>query len=261
MTTQKPSIVLIHGAWHTTAAYRTLLDMLEARGYPTVAPELPSGAAETPPDPPEADIRCAAEAIRTLVEAPPQEGTGAGSGNQVIVIAHSYGGTVATEAVAGLGLRERQDRGLLGGVRMVIYVAAFVLQEGAYLDMYAPIETVPWCEYQGNLKVFSPGRDIGAVFYPDLAPEERDKWLARCTKHPKVCSFYTPKTTSYDRVDVAYVFCERDEAFPLAGQKAMVQGLKERGVQFREATLDSGHFPMLSMPEALANLVVQFIQH
>ncbi|OAA68584.1 hypothetical protein SPI_00779 [Niveomyces insectorum RCEF 264] len=249
MTTEKPVILLVHGGWHTTAAYRAFLDLLETKGYTTVAPELPSGADQTPAEPTKADIRLIAETAQSLVD----------GGKEVVVVAHSYGGTVANEALSGLGIRQRQAKQLPGGVRSVVFVAAFVFEAGKNFESMAPIEVVPWCEYEGDLKIITPGFDAGPIFYPDLSKEDQQKWVASHRKHPKECSFYAPKRTSYHEVDVAYVYCEQDNAFPIVAQRAMVDEIKKSGVTFREVTLDSGHFPTLSMPDVLAEKVLEFI--
>lgn len=138
MAEQKPVIFLIHGAWHTTAPYRQLLDIFEAKGYTTAAPELPSGAEPMPADPPESDIRCCNKELQWLVD----------EGKEVVVVAHSYGGVVAPEAALGLGVRERSAKGLAGGVSRVVYLAAFMLEPGRTLEMNAPIDSVPWVEYR-----------------------------------------------------------------------------------------------------------------
>lgn len=97
------------------------------------------------------------------------------------------------------------------------------------------------------------------MFYPDLSKEEQRKWLSTLVKHPKECSFHSPKKTVYGEVDVAFVYCLQDQAFPHFAQQAMVNAIKETGVTFREITLDSGHFPMLSMPDVLADEIMGLI--
>lgn len=134
----KPTILLIHGAWHTLAAYEQLIAIFKSHGYPVVAPTLPSGADTTPPNPVAADISLFSSTAQSLID----------EGKEVVAVAHSYGGTIATEALSGKGVRERKGRGLPGGVRMIVFIAAFVLQEGRSLEMNAPIDIVPWAEYK-----------------------------------------------------------------------------------------------------------------
>ncbi|KAK5991190.1 putative hydrolase R7-like protein [Cladobotryum mycophilum] len=249
MPSQKPTFLLAHGAWHKPEAYRFLLRALESRGYPTAAPELPSGMDQTPADPPGADARCLRDAARDLI----------GDGKELVVIAHSYGGAVVAEAFNGMGVRERQAKGLTGGVRMIVRIAAFVLEQGKSFEDYVPVDSVPWTHYKGDMKVITPGFDIGKICYDDVPKEVQQKFSSSLTNHPKACSLYSPKEPRYNEIDQAYVYCEQDVAFPLIAQQFMVGNIKNQGVSFKEASLSSSHFPMLSMPEELADKIVEFL--
>jgi alpha-beta hydrolase superfamily lysophospholipase len=136
MPETKPTVLLVHGAWHTTEPYDQLLQLVRAKGYETVAPDLPSGADVSPADPPQADIEHIRRTAQTLID----------SGKFLIVVAHSYGGIVATEALCGMGLTERKRNGLAGGVQSVVYVAAFILSVGECLEAMAPTKVVPWLD-------------------------------------------------------------------------------------------------------------------
>lgn len=50
-------------------------------------------------------------------------------GEDVVLLMHSYGGVVGTNAIAGLARRERQVRNLRGGVGQLIYVASFMVAQ------------------------------------------------------------------------------------------------------------------------------------
>lgn len=112
----KPTILLVHGMWHTPAHYAPLTTALEEKGYTCVTPTLPSGDTPPPEDPPVADVHCIRSIAEGLID----------SGRDVVAIAHSYGGIVASEAFAGLGCRARTAEGKRGGVRMLIYVSGFM---------------------------------------------------------------------------------------------------------------------------------------
>ncbi|KAL7950100.1 Alpha/beta hydrolase fold-1 [Trichoderma barbatum] len=247
MAQDKPVILLAHGAWHSPIHYREFLDALEAAGYETVAPELVSSSDNPPPKPTEADIELIAGKARELAD----------QGREVVAVAHSYGGVVVTEALSGLGVRERKAKGLPGGVKRIVYVAAFILEKGKSLEDNGPVEVVKWPRYEGEFKTFNPGYDIGAIFYPDLPQEEQQKWLKTLKKHPKATSFYTPTNFAFTEIDTAFVYLEKDVAFPLFAQKTMVESIKEQGVNVQEETLPSGHFPSLSMPRELAQMVIK----
>jgi hypothetical protein len=100
--------------------------------------------------------------------------------------------------------------------------------------------------------------DIGAIFYPDIAKDEQHKWLKLLVKHPKAPSFYSPKNLSYTEIDTVFVYCEKDVAFPYIAQKAVIQAMKSQGLPIQEESLPSGHFPSLSMPNKLADVVLKY---
>jgi pimeloyl-ACP methyl ester carboxylesterase len=116
----KPTVLLIHGSWHSPAHLAPLRALLEARGYAVRCPALPSVGG-----PPHAALRedaaaVVAELARLLAR-----------GADVLVVAHSYGGAVASEAARPeLGKAARAARGLQGGVVHLLYLCAFVLPAG-----------------------------------------------------------------------------------------------------------------------------------
>ncbi|KAI1654338.1 catalytic protein [Daldinia decipiens] len=100
------TILLIQGSFQLPEVYRKLTKALEARGYPVIHPLLPSLAV-----------------LRRLVEE---------KSRTVLVLMHSYGGLVGSEAVLDeFGWNKRKDRGLTGGVIYLFFFAAFVLAEEA----------------------------------------------------------------------------------------------------------------------------------
>ena len=95
-------------------------NILEAEGYPTTCPALPS----VNPNPPTMDLCDDAKAIQVelcrLIE---------DDGRVVIVLMHSYGGVVGTEAVHRRFAKEyRESKGLAGGVTYLFYMSAFIVK-------------------------------------------------------------------------------------------------------------------------------------
>ncbi|KAJ2978963.1 hypothetical protein NQ176_g3525 [Zarea fungicola] len=247
--TQKPLILFVHGAWHTKAHYEDFINLLERKGYTVIVPDLPSSREPSPPNPPEADIKLFADTARHLAD----------KGNEIVVVSHSYGGLISTEAFTGLSLSNRRVHDLPGGIRTHICIAGFLLGPGMTLEAAAPLPSngLGWAFYEGEYKVLNHSHDIGAMFYPDLPKAEQEKWLKLLVKHPKASSFYEPKTFSYMEIETVFVSCEKDMAFPYAAQKTIVEGMQSNGVNIREESLPSGHFPNLSMPERLADIIVK----
>ena len=119
----KPTLVLIHGLWHTPNTYSKFTKSLRLAGYEVHVPRLPSMNEARPPN---TDLVTDTESIRGYVESLVD------AGRTVIAIMFSYGGQVGTNALYGLGLNSRIQRGegLSGGVSHFIYMCAFALPEG-----------------------------------------------------------------------------------------------------------------------------------
>lgn len=120
-----PTILLVHGAWHTPRAYEPLTRALEARNFKTICPLLPSCNPALPPTHSLAEDVSLIRSIATrLIE---------DEGQEVVAIAHSYGGVVVTDALAGLGWAQKSKEGKNGGVVNLVYLAAFIPRAGQSL--------------------------------------------------------------------------------------------------------------------------------
>lgn len=80
----KPTIILVHGAWHSPTHFGPLSKALKAHGYQVRTPELPSVIEKgtKPPD----DVRADAIAVRAAVQEVLD------SGSNALIVPHSYGG-------------------------------------------------------------------------------------------------------------------------------------------------------------------------
>lgn len=123
MITQKPTIVLIPGAWHRPKHYNLLLDKLSSSGYEVHAVTTKSVGAPEPLKNLDPDVAATSDVILPLAE----------QGKEILVIAHSYGGVVATESLGPLAKKKRESVSRTGGVIGIVYLAAHVLLEGQSL--------------------------------------------------------------------------------------------------------------------------------
>jgi pimeloyl-ACP methyl ester carboxylesterase len=96
---EKPTIVLVHGAWADATGWQELIPLLQQQGYPVVAVENPLTSFD-------GDVAT----TKRLIDA--QHGP-------VIAVGHSYGGAVITGAAAGNP-----------NVKALVYVAAFAPDAG-----------------------------------------------------------------------------------------------------------------------------------
>lgn len=122
----RPHILLLHGAHHQPAHFDTLVKLLESRGYETSAVHNPSTNhdADVTPESKSAqstledDAAFAGGRLKLLVE---------DQGKQVFIVAHSYGGAIASEIMSKeLSLKQRSASGQAGGVLGAFYMTRYV---------------------------------------------------------------------------------------------------------------------------------------
>ena len=117
----KPTIFFIHGAWHSPKHFQPIRELFESEGYPTECPCQPTFGAK-PPTSLDDDVKAIRSELNKLIEE---------QGKDVIVVMHSYGGVVGTEAVhESLGKKARESKGVSGGILQLLYMCAFVLPLG-----------------------------------------------------------------------------------------------------------------------------------
>lgn len=120
MSIAKPTLVLVHGAWHSVQCFDLLQRELQSRGWTTetpahVSPGDQSGTVHTADN-----ARIIRQTLQKLCD----------EGKTIVLVAHSYGGCTASCAVEGLSLRARRASGRAGGVVMFVYLSAFIIPAG-----------------------------------------------------------------------------------------------------------------------------------
>jgi hypothetical protein len=121
-TSQKPTVLFVHGSWHTPKHFQPVRDLFEAARYPTSCPPLPTMGG-LPPIGLMEDAQRIRDELEWLIETEHRE---------AIVVAHSAGGVVATQAVdAEFARGARAAKGLPGGVVHLVYMCALLLPPGA----------------------------------------------------------------------------------------------------------------------------------
>ncbi len=165
--------------------------------------------------------------------------------DQFIIVAHSIG------ACVGLKVAENFKRRLKGFIAIgsVIPVSgqSFVCTLPFPQRLLMPI----------ILSVFGtkpPHKSIEAELGNDLPPEKISEVVNRFTAESR--KLYTTKFT-YDRLDIKhlYIRLSNDQSIPLDLQDRMAKNLRADEIE----TIHSGHLPMLSCPDELANLLLNFV--
>ncbi|PWI20520.1 alpha/beta hydrolase [Streptomyces sp. Act143] len=224
---QAPHLLLVHGAWHRSWCWRDLQDLLTERGWTSHTVDLPSVVAEDAhgrlPGLMD-DARAVREAI-DAVEAP------------LVVVAHSYGGAPVTQAAVGAA-----------NVSHLVYVSAFALDVGESLMTCFGGEQPDLTTVEGVIPV---RENPGTTLYNDVPDDKRDAALARLLPQSAL-SFAEPVSrAAWHTVPSSYVLCDDDQSLPPSYQEPFA---RRTGAAYR---LPSGHTPLLSMPDKLADLLEQ----
>ncbi|ETS82753.1 hypothetical protein PFICI_04629 [Pestalotiopsis fici W106-1] len=236
MATERPVIVLIHGAWHPPHYYRKTIDLLRKQGYVVLAPPLPttglddSVAGKTYVD----DVKRVHEALLPHLDA----------GRQAVILCHSQGGIAGSACVEGQTVEDRKTRGLDGGIKAVVYLAAFALSNhGASLMGDIGGKCAPFFSPDPEDPPFHKLNEKAAnTFYNCLQPEEARQSLvdglvyqSKASQHAGAHFVATDVT-----VPKTYIVCSEDQAIPREAQIHMAQAT---GCEIVEITSD--HSPFL----------------
>ena len=116
-----PTILIVPGFWEGSAPFLHVASLLQAEGYPTEIATLPSTGTVSPGNPNMYDdIAAVRSTVIKLVE----------KGQHIVLVLHSAGGFIGSNAMEGLSLKARQEKELPGGVSKIVFVAGAVFPEG-----------------------------------------------------------------------------------------------------------------------------------
>ncbi len=235
-------MVLVHGAWHGAWCWDPVVEGLRAAGVTVDAIDLPGHGDDTSPltdlygD--AARVSAALDALAT-VEADP-----------VVLVGHSYGGAVITEA------------GLHPTVARLVYLAALNLDEGetmmgAALDdpRTAAIDHRGRPEFADVMTMLEDGsatvsaEGAIALFYNECPPAAAAAAARRLTPQPLSNMGQSPTRVAWRERPSTYVICARDNAVHPDLQRILADRCTDR------VEWDTDHSPFLADPD----LVVAFL--
>ncbi|TKA71137.1 hypothetical protein B0A55_08215 [Friedmanniomyces simplex] len=245
----KSTLVLIHGSWHCPDHFDLLIPCLSRHGYESVAVSLPS--TQSPEKPPKTladDTAAVREAVLDELS----------QGNNVVVVAHSYGGCPANNALKGLDRKSRTAAGHDTAVNAIVFICAIPLPiGGTFIGVLGgkPHPLHDLSKSKDFAEVGPPGP--GHYFYNDLPPESVQKYSAMI--RPQAWIAYEGQTSYAAFVDIPswYLYCEKDQALPPPAQRGIVQAAEAAGASMKTTSFESSHSPFLSMPEATAEFIVR----
>lgn len=234
----KPTLVLVHGSWHSPQHFGPIIQDLEAHRYKCVAVSLPS--TQTPDTPP-ATLTDDTNAVRTAVVSELD------SGNNVIVVAHSYGGAPANNALKDLSTDSRTASGHNTSVLAIAFLVAIPVPVGmTFLQMLGgkphPLHDLRTPDFAW---VGPPGPQH--YFYNDMDPSKAEKWAAmlRQQSWPAYCE--ETSYAAYMEIPCFYLRCTKDQAFPHEAQGVMLEAVEAAGGRMRQETIGESSFVSIRM--------------
>lgn len=273
-TCSERTILVIPGACSPAPLYYDLVSNIQSlSGIATVVHGLPSGN-RLPPQPPAGladDAVFIGSKIKELVDA----------GQDVVLVPHSYGGLVASEAAKGLTKQERLDAELPGGVISIVYLTCVVAEKGQSsgemcaplkLDWMIPLEEVshPFLtlEYiiililqQSDQFMYNTDAGIHRVF-SDM-PQDKALAAIRSMSASSVISFNEKVThEAFRDTPVSYIFCEKDAVLTPEWQMDRIEFLKNarHDGKVNVVRFDAGHCPNVSNPMGAARKVIEAME-
>ncbi|OTB09338.1 hypothetical protein M426DRAFT_17989 [Hypoxylon sp. CI-4A] len=250
-TSNKPTLLIISGGFHIPASYAKLSTALESAGYEVHIPRLTSCYQMRPPI---GDLTSDSILIRGYVESLVR------AGRTVVVIVHSYGGQVGTNALYGLELGKRSRQGLKGGVKTIIYMASYALTEGvAALDKakeFGNMDLVPLVFDIAEDKSAVPCDARASFVDPSLDDAEASMYLSTLVRSNGRCFFQPLEHAAWREFpSVAYIYTTADMMVPIHYQKNIVEGVEKNGVKVQTFEMNTGHCPCLTDAQGVVDIV------
>ncbi|WP_348534354.1 alpha/beta hydrolase [Kitasatospora sp. GP82] len=225
-------MVFVHGACVEDGAWwwHRMVEPLKARGLRSVAVELTSAGRG-----PVAELGDLDDDIRAVREVL------VGDDEPAIVVAHSYGGMVATGAAAGVP-----------AVRHLVYVTSVLPEPGETLGSLAGAGPGPWMAVSPDGTLTVRPEQAAEIFLHDCEdPEVVAGAVARLVPQSLRVLGQSPARAAWRDCPSTYAVCAEDRGTPPQWQR-------ERAARAdRVVELPTGHHPFLSHPGLLADLLAE----
>jgi len=231
----KPTVVLVHGAFADASGWSGVIDRLERRGYPVIAPANPLRGVS-------ADAAYLRSFLATI-------------DGPIVLVAHSYGGMVISNAATGNP-----------NVKALVYVAAYAPDAGDTIlalselgtdDMIGPATLTlrPFPAPDGsealegyiNLDVFHE------IFAADL-PRKQARAMALSQRPAALATLGEPSgPPAWKSIPSWYLVAGSDRAVGADVERAMAKRIGAKTVEVKGAS----HVVMISRPKKTTALILE----
>jgi pimeloyl-ACP methyl ester carboxylesterase len=217
-------IVLVHGAFADGSSWSKVIPILQAKGYRVTAVQIPLTSL--------ADDVATTQRALALQDGP------------VILVGHSWGGVVITEA------------GTNAKVAGLVYVAAFAPDLGETAGELGkaypppPALAAPIVDEKGFMSL--PTEAVVKHFASDLSPA--DARLVAATQGPIAVSAFSAQVSSvaWKAKPSWFIVTKLDGAIPPDELRFFAKRMKASTTE-----LNASHVPMLSQPKAVAAVIME----
>lgn len=230
-TTDRPTIVLVHGAFADSSGWQAVATRLTAAGFPVLAFSNPLRG-------PTADAEYLRQFLDTI-EGP------------VVLVGHSYGGAVITNAATG-----DPD------VQSLVYVAAYAPDEGesvaaanalggGHTDVIDHLVVRPFPgASEGDGDAYIDPAWFRRLFCQDL-PRDTARFMGASQRPGALAALVTPSgPPAWEDIPSWYVVASQDRIIPPEAERAMAERAGATTVE-----IDSSHVVMMSHPVAVTRVI------
>ncbi|KAI9666124.1 MAG: hypothetical protein M1821_004059 [Bathelium mastoideum] len=203
--------------------------------------------------PPNANLATDTGVVREFVEKLIEEGKDA------IVILHSYGGQVGTNALVGLGADSRAKKGKKGGVKHLIYMAASALPEGDSMVTkvkefgHEHLMPVAFDFADDNTCVSRDPKTL--IVGPGISEEEVDEYISTFRRFNGKSMYEPISNSAWREITLIYIYTTEDMTLPYDYQKNMVENVRKEGFKVDTVELSTGHCPNLTKTKEVVVVV------
>ena len=226
---QKPTIVLVHGAWADSSGWNDSIEKLQKKGYTALAVANPLRS-----------LHGDAAYLRSVL---------ASISGPIVLVGHSYGGMVLTNAATGNP-----------NVKALVYIAAFAPDEGeTQIELILKNEgsqispaTLTVRPYPGGLDSYITPSLFRQIFAQDVS--EKTAAVMAATQRPFDLAILDEVSgePAWKKIPSWYLVTTEDRAIPPTTQRYMAE---RAGATIAEVR--SSHVPMNSRPSAVTELILE----
>jgi pimeloyl-ACP methyl ester carboxylesterase len=227
----KPTVVLVHGAFADSSSWNGVVRSLEGDGYRVVAAANPLRG-----------LHADAEYVRSVLDS---------VSGPVVLAGHSYGGSVMSEAADGHP-----------NVKALVYIASFLLEQGESTAQLAgmfpgaqlgpALDPVPFPLPGGGTgnDLYIRQDEFQRVFAADVAQDVTD--LMAATQRPITAAALEEPATkaAWKTIPSWNMVTTEDLAIPAESMRFMGERAKSRTVE-----ITASHAVTVSQPDAVADLI------